>query len=206
MNRVELKEKAKQSLQGKYKETILMFLIFFGVNFAAGFGIGFLGALLNLSENTINLFADVASIVLSGLLTFGYMSYFLKLSRDEEVTKDELFAKTDLLVPYIVLSVLIALFTSLWTLLLIIPGIIAAINYSQAYYIVLDNPELKPMEAISKSKEMMNGHKMDYFILNLSFLGWIIAGIFTLGILYFWLIPYMNVTNANFYNYLKEQA
>jgi len=63
---------------------------------------------------------------------------------------------------------------------------------------------MSTMEVITKSKEMMNGHKMDYFVLVLSFFGWAILGILTLGILYLWLTLYMNVTFANFYNSLKE--
>lgn len=75
-----------------------------------------------------------------------------------------------------------------------------------AYYIMLDHPEMRPLEAIKESKRIMNGHKLDYFILQLSFLGWAILGIFTFGILWLWLIPYMNVTNCHFYNEIKELA
>lgn len=87
--------------------------------------------------------------------------------------------------------------------MLIIPGIIASISYSLAQYIMLDEPNLSPMDCIRKSKEMMKGHKGECFCLALSFIGWIILGIFTLGILYFWLVPYMSVTMCNFYNKLK---
>ena len=73
-----------------------------------------------------------------------------------------------------------------------------------SYYILLDNENMTALEAIRKSKEMMNGHKMDFFMLNLSFLGWIILGIFTFGILYLWLAPYMSTAQANFYNAIKD--
>jgi uncharacterized membrane protein len=72
------------------------------------------------------------------------------------------------------------------------------------YYIALDNPELSATEVINKSKTMMNGHKLDFFILGLSFIGWIILIPFTFGLLSLWLVPYMQVTYANFYNSLKE--
>ena len=117
----------------------------------------------------------------------------------------ELFSKTNLALPYIFLSVVTGIFTFLWSLLFIIPGIIASISYSLVHFIKLDNPELNEFEVIRRSKEMMKGHKMDYLILWLSFIGWFILGIFTFGILYFWLIPYMNVTMANFYNKLKQE-
>jgi len=107
-------------------------------------------------------------------------------------------------IPYISIALLTGLFTLLWPLLFIIPGIIDSIGYTLVYMIKLDNPEMSTMEVITKSKEMMNGHKMDYFVLVLSFFGWAILGILTLGILYLWLTLYMNVTFANFYNSLKE--
>ncbi len=99
---------------------------------------------------------------------------------------------------------LVGLFTSLWSMLFVIPGIIKSISYSQAMYIVAENPGISALEAISRSKQMMDGHKMDYFVLMLSFLGWMILGSFTLGLLYIWLIPYMSATFTNFYNSIKS--
>ena len=87
--------------------------------------------------------------------------------------------------------------------MLIIPGIIKGIAYSQAMYILAENPEIGGREAISKSQEMMRGHKMEYFILLLSFIGWSILASLTFGLLYIWLIPYMNATYANFYQSIK---
>ena len=108
-------------------------------------------------------------------------------------------------VSYLVISLLVGIFVTLWSLLLIIPGIIAALGYSQVYLVKLDNPEMGDFDAIKKSKELMKGHKWEFFLLGLSFIGWMILGIFTLGILYLWLIPYMSVTMCNFYNELVSQ-
>ena len=66
--------------------------------------------------------------------------------------------------------------------------------------------ELSPLAAIRQSKVMMRGYKLDFFILNLSFIGWAILAVFTFGILYFWLLPYMNVTYAKFYDMVKKHA
>ncbi len=93
----------------------------------------------------------------------------------------------------------------LWTLLLIVPGIIKSISYSQTYYVLKDNPELKFNEAIERSMEMMEGRKMQYFLLMLSFIGWIILIILTCGILSLWVTPYMNATFANYYEHVKEE-
>ena len=204
MSRSELKQNAKNSLKGKYKEAIKLILLTLLISFVGSIVAGIINSIFKIDPNSSSV-ASIISIIISGLLGFGQYSFFLKLSRNEEVTYKELFNKTNLFWSFICISFLVGLFTTLWTLLLIIPGIIAAISYSQVFFIKLDNPEIDPLEAIKQSKNMMKGHKFDYFILELSFIGWQILGIFTLGILYLWLVPYMQVTMANFYNMLKNE-
>lgn len=198
MNRSELKQKAKDSLKGKYGEAIKIFALYYLINFA----VSFILSLIGISEESI--IPTLITFVISALLSFGLLNFFLKLSRNEEVTYKELFNKTDLFIPYIAISLLTGLFVFLWSLLFIIPGIIASFNYTLVYYIKLDNPDLSTMDVLRKSKELMKGHRFEYFVLGLSFLGWEILGLLTLGILYLWLIPYIQVTTANFYNKLLE--
>lgn len=93
----------------------------------------------------------------------------------------------------------------LWSLLLFVPGIIKGLSYSMTYYILLDRPDLKYNSAIELSMDMMRGHKWDLFWLYITFIGWGILCIFTLGIGFFWLIPYMNSTMANFYEEVKAE-
>ena len=95
-------------------------------------------------------------------------------------------------------------FTFLWTLLLVVPGIVALMRYSQAWFIMADDPNIRPMEAIEKSKQMMDGHKWEYFVLGLSFIWWFLLCCVTLGIGLLWLIPYIQTTVANFYDDLKS--
>ena len=97
------------------------------------------------------------------------------------------------------------LYTGLWTLLFIIPGIIKSYSYCMSFYILADHPEITVREAMNESKRMTQGHKMDLFILQLSFIGWGILATLTFGIGYFWLIPYMQVTMANTYKKLANQ-
>lgn len=99
--------------------------------------------------------------------------------------------------------ILTSVFTTLWTFLFIIPGFIATINYSQTYYILIDDNEITAYDAIGESKQMMKGHKLEYLILLLSFSGWFILSILTLGVGFLWLIPYIQLTCANFYNSIK---
>ena len=96
------------------------------------------------------------------------------------------------------------LFTFLWSLLLVIPGIIAAYSYRLVPYIIKDHPELSAMEVIRKSKELMKGNKWKAFLLDLSFIGWFLLGAITLGLVnVFWTNPYSESANAVFYNDLK---
>lgn len=205
MDRATLKSNAKASLKGKYGDAILMFVIYGLITGAAG---GILGGILGFAggdEETIGLIGEVIGFLISSLLILGMYSYFLKVSRNETVKWDELFSKTKYFLPALLITLLCTIFIGLWTLLLIIPGIIAALGYSQVYFVKLDNPDMEVMDVLKKSKELMNGHKMDYFVLQLSFIGWAILGALTFGILYFWLIPYMSVTEANFYNELIKK-
>ena len=101
----------------------------------------------------------------------------------------------------LLMSVLIAL----WSLLLIIPGIIKAFSYAMTPYILDENPELTPSEAIHRSRLMMKGHKFDLFWLMLSFIGWGFLCLLTAGIGFLWLSPYMETASAAFYEEVKAE-
>lgn len=94
----------------------------------------------------------------------------------------------------------------LWTCLLIVPGIIMSFAYAMTPYILAENPELSAWDASTRSREMMKGHKFDFFYLCLSFIGWGILAVLTLGIGFIWLVPYIQTTVAAFYNDLKSES
>ena len=89
-------------------------------------------------------------------------------------------------------------------LLFIIPGIIKSFSYAMTYFIINDHPEYSINQAITESRRMMDGHKMEYFILCLSFIGWFILSCITLGIGFLWLIPYFYTTSAAFMKRLQR--
>lgn len=93
--------------------------------------------------------------------------------------------------------------TFLWSLLLLIPGLIKAFSYAMTPFILEDNPELSGVEAIHRSRMMMKGHKFDLFWLWLSFIGWFLLSILTCGIGFLWLVPYMETAQAAFYEEVK---
>ena len=98
---------------------------------------------------------------------------------------------------------LVSIFTVLWSLLFIIPGIIKLFSYAMTPYIIVDNPELTANEAIDRSRMMMRGHKFDLFWLYLGFIGWFFLCILTCGIGFLWLTPYVEAAKAAFYEEVK---
>ena len=97
-------------------------------------------------------------------------------------------------------------FLLLWTMLFVIPGLIKIYSYRMVPFILAEHPELSATETITRSREMMNGNKWRAFVLDLSFIGWILLGALTLGLgLIFWTSPYMNSTRASLYLKLKEE-
>ncbi|MDZ5608548.1 DUF975 family protein [Bacillus pseudomycoides] len=142
---------------------------------------------------------------IQGMMHYGYCNFTLRLAKKESTKVGNLFEgfQRNNLFKSMKLAILQAIYIFLWSLLLVIPGIIKFFSYSMAYYILLENPECTASEAIKKSKEMMKGHKLDLFILWLSFIGWFILGsilgMFTLSLPYLWISPYYTTTVSHFY-------
>ena len=101
------------------------------------------------------------------------------------------------------IGLMTTLFTMLWSLLFVIPGIVKAYSYSMAMYIKNDNPDYDWRKCIDESQEMMSGHKADLFMLDLSFLGWMIVGTLCAGVGVFWVNAYMSAAHAQFYEDLR---
>lgn len=102
------------------------------------------------------------------------------------------------------LSVITGFFTFLWSLLFFIPGIVKAFAYSMAPYILAENPQMTAREALDESKRITKGYKGDLFVLQLSFIGWMLLVPLTLGLLGIWLNPYMSAATANAYLHIKQ--
>lgn len=194
MNRAELKRKAKESLKGKYGSAIGIIIIFMLISIIAS------------ACSAIPYVGFIIPVLVSCIIGFGYLRFFLKISRGENVSVNELWSCANMWWLYFIISICTGFFVFAWSLLLYIPGIIAAYRYRMALYIALDNPSISGLDAIRQSKEMMKGHKWELFVLDLSFIGWFLLCGLTFGLLLFYVIPYMGVTVANFYNSLKEKS
>ena len=189
MTRSELKSAAKEQIKGKIGILFVMFLILFAIIMVCAF-IPFLGR--------------IATFIITPAFSLSLCIIYLTLAKKEEIAVGDIFKGFNQTGRALWLNVLIGIFTFLWTLLLIIPGIVKKYAYSMSFYILADNPELTAREALSKSKEMMNGHKWDLFVLQLSFFWWYLLVGVTFGIAAIYVTPYISATTANFYNSIKE--
>ena len=186
-----LMTRARESLSGKWGPTIgtcVVFILIAGtVQLIPGLG-------------------PIISILISGAMAIGLASFALSLARKQDAKLAQIFSGFSKFGVGLGAYLLQFIFVMLWMLLLIIPGIIAALAYSMTYYIISDDDSIGPLQAISKSKEMMRGNKWKFFCLGLRFLGWALLCILTFGIGYLWLFPYVIVSYAQFYDDLKDSG
>lgn len=169
------------------------------------FLLGLLGWLSSFIVQLIPIIGFVISILISGVVTLGISIFFLNYLRRGTPIFEEGFNGFNNIGKAFGAALLIALFTFLWSLLLIIPGIIKGISYSQTMYILADHPDMPINEAITRSRRIMDGYKLKYFLLQFSFFGWaLLATLFTFGIGYLWLTPYVNMSNTIFYENINN--
>ncbi len=164
-----------------------------------------LSSILAMSAALMFIIALVWSVV-GASVTLGHNIYYIALIRREAVRVDMLFSRFRIWLKAWGLSLFTSLFIFLWSLLLVIPGIIASYRYAMAPYIMAQNPDMGIREAVDISKDMMNGNKGRLFILDLSFIGWSILAALTFGIGFLWLNPYMNAARASFYLEVSGQG
>lgn len=147
----------------------------------------------------------IATLIIGGPITLGYVKFNLDMVNGYKPSFSDLFSQFDRFGEAFVMQLLRSIFIFLWSLLFLIPGIIAAFSYAMAPYILYENPGMSASDAIAESKKMMAGNKWRLFCLNFSFIGWSILATFTLGIGYLWLNPYMEASYAAFYEELKRE-
>ncbi|MBU3677924.1 MAG: DUF975 family protein [Chitinophagaceae bacterium] len=154
-----------------------------------------------------NKFLSLLNILLSGAFSLGLSYFFLRLSRQQTpLEASDVFSGFKRYGDALFAGVLIGAIVLLGVVLLIVPGIIAALALSQTYNIMNDNPNMSVPDAMRKSHELMKGHRTDYFLFNLSFFGWALLCILTLGLGFLILGPYISTSNAVYYNYLIAQT
>lgn len=147
---------------------------------------------------------SIARFIIGGAVELGQKQYTLDLIDGLDPTFERLFCHIRRIGRGLALKLLTGLFIVLWSLLLIIPGIVASYRYALAPYILAEDPNCTALEAISRSKELMRGNKAELFWLELTFFGWNLLNVLTLGILGLWLTPYIETTKAVFYRVIRQ--
>ena len=198
MNFSKLKESALNKLKGNWATAIGTLIV---LSIASGIAGQLTDSILNSSgEVTI---AGLGSLIVFGPIGLGTAIFMLALVKKREAVFENGFQGFKNFQNSFILGVLLIFYTFLWMFLFIIPGIIKWMSYSQAFYIMADDPQIAASEAIKKSQKMMDGHKMEFFMLHLSFIGWALGCVLTLGIGFLWLYPWVEATKAEFYLELK---
>jgi uncharacterized membrane protein len=185
----ELTHRAREALRGKWGLSIAAFVVYLLIS----------SALSGVYPKA----SGLISLIITGPFTLGLSMFFLEIVRGATPPFSRVFEGFQRFPTAMGAYVLMVVFIVLWSLLLIVPGIIAALSYSMTWYILVDDDRVGPMEAIRRSKEMMDGHKGRLFLLLLRFFGWALLCILTLGIGFLWLVPYINASMAAFYEDLR---
>lgn len=147
----------------------------------------------------VALVIGIALFILGNIINVGYSEFNLQLVDRKDVSIESLFSKFSNWKTIVAAGFLKALYIFLWTLLFIIPGILATYNYAMTGYILAENPEMTASEALERSKEMMYGNRWRLFCLEFSFIGWTLLCLLTCGIGNLWLVPYQQASVAAFY-------
>ena len=148
---------------------------------------------------------SLAHFIIGGTIQLGYCKFLLKQHDGMDPQFNDLFSEFNRFGDGFAQHFLRNLYTALWSLLFIIPGLIKSLSYAMTPYIMAENPGMKANDAITLSCEMMDGYKADLFILHLTFFGWDLLAALTLNIGHLWLNPYKNAAEAAFYRDLKAR-
>ena len=196
------KNRALSALENKWGN-------FVAITFVYGFIIGITQILSGDKDSPAILhLIGLVLFILALPLTWGFQTLFLGAVRGGEATAKDMFEgyNKELFSRVLTTTLLYYVYVFLWSLLLLIPGCIKSYSYAMTPYILKDNPEMKNNAAIEESMRMMDGHKLELFLLDLSFIGWAILSILTCCIGFLWLVPYMNMARVNFYEDLKKAS
>lgn len=216
MDRKEIKELAKEKIKDNKWNILWPMLI---ISFISGMIGNYFGPKYELVSFDLNNFAYEINVIqvtplqgliggigaiIIGIAGIAYYRYLLNFVRGEHFEFNDIIETIKKRwVQILLVEILVAVIVFAFSLLLVIPGIIGALAYAMVPYLVVDT-DLEAKDVLRKSREMMKGYKWDFFVFGLSFFGWILLVPFTLGILLIWLIPYMFVSMALYYEKLKE--
>ena len=203
MNNSEIRNVTKELLKGKYKNVMLPFIL-------ATLLLG-LAQSQDLYSNVYETYGvsyvfTIGSIALfiQGPISIGLATYSLSIANEKEYSYTQIISAFKYFFKALILVLLFTISFTIGFLLLIVPGIIVALMFSQIFYIIADDPETGVIEAFKKSASLMKNKKLQLFGLGMRYFGLFILGVFTLGIWWLWLIPQAYVSFAIFYKELQS--
>ncbi len=197
----EITAQARSALSGNWGRAIGVFCVWYLLAMGLGFSDSLLRILVFPPEVPVTIF----SWIFSGPMTVGLAAFFICVI-DDQARFSQMFYGFNCFGKSVGAYFMYNLFILLWTLLLIIPGIIKSYSYAMTFYIIADDPETGPIQAITRSRAMMAGNKWKYFRLQWRFFGWVLLCLLTLGIGFIWLGPYMSTSMAAFYRDVEAGA
>ncbi len=190
-----LRAEARQALLGKWGMMIIALLVYY-------LFLSFVGVS---ATKEVHWLYPLLTLLVMYPLMYGLCALALDVFRRSDVGVEGLFQGFNNYVHVVLTMLLMNLYIALWSLLLIVPGIVKSYSYAMTPFIMKDNPEYCYDKAIDESMRMMQGYKMKLFLLDLSFVGWILLSILTFGIGFLFLTPYMYVSHAAFYEDIRGQ-
>lgn len=199
VDRAEIKSRAKKIIEGNLWKFWKPTLIVFGISFLLTFLCGMIAP----EESPVGAILSLVVTFLLAPIEMGLTYYIMQFARGKECNTDDLWRFMKKAWPVIMLSIIVTVLVVLWSILFIIPGILAALSYVMATFVFADGED-EPMECIDQSKKMMRGHRWEYVVFCLSFLGWMLLGCITFGLGLIYVMPYYNVSLVLYYDELRK--
>lgn len=205
----DIKIEAKAQLKNHWKNAVLLALIpvLFSIFFISEVDVD--AVQISTGRRIINLLMTMLHSFILTSVSFAFLDFLRNRNQIQPLEGALQAFKKEYFLNLLFLKLIKYVYTILWTILLIIPGIVKSFSYAQAELIFKDKVDQtgeipKPRDCIRESQELMKGHKLDLFALLLSFIGWYILSIFTFGLLFIWLTPYIAMSQVVFYENLLE--
>lgn len=190
MNLLDLMRESREKLKPHWLTAVLISVIY--------------GVLVGVPSE-LNAYGEILSLLLAGPLQLGMSIYFLNIVYNQPATIENLIEGFKPLLRVLLVYLIISITTLFGILLLIVPGIIIALGLSMSYYILIEKPELTIEEVLKESWRLTDGYKLELIVLHLRFIPWYLLGLLCFFVGIFVVLPWHQLTLANYYKYLKEQ-
>lgn len=204
MDRIELKEWAKEKIKGNLWNIIIGLLITIAISIMFSMGYVIIQRIFGLGS-FITYIVEIITDILLIPISVGLYSYIIEFIKNDNFNQNLIFEPYERTLNVIGASLLVSLLVMVGCICFIIPGIYLAFSYAMVPYLLATRKDLTITETLELSRKMMDGHKFDYFVLSISFIGWAILVPFTLGILMIWLYPYIMTATTKFFIDIEQE-